>query len=124
MIPEPWLGPEGFPNLYRGASVYISPSSPVSILLFFFSSDFLCMLVLYRFSYTGRSPFHKVFVSVVTLQLVDKKLLSLDDTVGSFLTEDVTRDIPHARTVTIAELQTHYSGIPSWEDDPNWIIQG
>ena len=65
----------------------------------------------------------KVYVSTIVLQLVEEGRLSLDDTVVSLLGEQAD-GIANAGTATIATLLNHTSGIPSWEDDPDWIREG
>ena len=65
----------------------------------------------------------KVYVSTIILQLVEEGGLSLDDTVASLLGEQA-HGIPNADSATIETLLNHTSGIPSWEDDPDWIRKG
>lgn len=62
----------------------------------------------------------KVYISVITLQLVEAGMLSLTDTVAGILGEEAD-GVPNAGTATVASLLNHTSGIPSWEDDPEWI---
>ena len=72
----------------------------------------------------GIGSISKVFMSLITLQLVDEKKLALDDSVDKYLVASVLLGIPNAGKATIAQLLNHTSGIPSWEDDPKWIIEG
>ncbi|MFN2094452.1 serine hydrolase domain-containing protein [Pantoea agglomerans] len=72
----------------------------------------------------GVGSITKVFVAVVILQLVEEQRISLDHTLVRYLSMDVLNQIPNAEAATIRELLSHYSGIPSWEDDPRWIRDG
>jgi D-alanyl-D-alanine carboxypeptidase len=72
----------------------------------------------------GVGSITKVFLSVITHQLIDEGKISLDDTVSDYLKEDVWHGIPNAGKATIGSLMRHQSGIPSWEDDPKWIREG
>ncbi|WP_084396861.1 serine hydrolase domain-containing protein [Henriciella aquimarina] len=65
----------------------------------------------------------KVYVSTIVLQLVGEGQLSLDDTVADRL-GDQAEGIANAGTATVANLLNHTSGIPSWEDNPDWIRKG
>lgn len=62
----------------------------------------------------------KVYISVITLQLAHAGQLSLTDTVADILGREAD-GIANAGTATVASLLNHTSGIPSWEDDPDWI---
>ncbi|KAL7930649.1 beta-lactamase/transpeptidase-like protein [Trichoderma chlorosporum] len=73
---------------------------------------------------SGIGSITKVFMSVVILQLIDEKILGIDDTLGQYLSPEMLRGIPHASAATIGQLLRHTSGIPSWEDDPQWIREG
>lgn len=72
----------------------------------------------------GVGSITKVFVAVVTLQLLDENRLSLSDKASSYLPPEILRDIPNASTATLSELLSHMSGVPSAEDDPVWIVEG
>lgn len=72
----------------------------------------------------GIGSITKVFVAVVTLQLVDEKLLKISDTVNDYLEENLIRGIENADTATIESLLSHTGGVESWEDDPKWIVEG
>ena len=72
----------------------------------------------------GVGSISKIFTSLVTLQLIDERKLSLDDPVEKYLDSSVLQGIPNAPKATIAQLLNHTSGIPSWEDDPKWIVEG
>ncbi|KAL7907467.1 beta-lactamase/transpeptidase-like protein [Trichoderma velutinum] len=73
---------------------------------------------------SGIGSITKVFMSVVILQLIDEKKLNIDDTLQQYVSAEVLQGIPHASGATIGQLLSHTSGIPSWEDDPQWIRQG
>ncbi|MHB8815815.1 MAG: serine hydrolase domain-containing protein [Steroidobacteraceae bacterium] len=71
----------------------------------------------------GIGSITKTFVAVVILQLVEERRLRLEDTPSELLGE-LVRDIPNADCATIAELLNHTSGVPSWEDNGEWIRDG
>jgi D-alanyl-D-alanine carboxypeptidase len=71
----------------------------------------------------GIGSITKTFVAVVILQLAEEGRLDLNATVGSLLGTAV-EDIPNAQRATVAQLLNHTGGIPSWEDDPDWIRDG
>jgi D-alanyl-D-alanine carboxypeptidase len=71
----------------------------------------------------GIGSITKTFLAVVTLQLVEEERVHFDDTAASVL-GDVVWGIANAEHATIAQLLNHTSGVPSWEDDPNWIRDG
>lgn len=77
-----------------------------------------------RESLFGIGSITKVFVAVTTLQLVEEGRLKLTDTPASILGEQAVAGIANADSATIADLLGHRSGVPSWEDDPNWIRKG
>ena len=56
----------------------------------------------------------KVLVSVVTLQLVEEDLFSLDDTLPAVLPEGVVGKFPGSDQITVRMLLNHSSGIPEW----------
>ena len=75
----------------------------------------------------------KVFVAVAILQLVEKGMLHLEDTIGNLLDVDLKQIDP---AITVEELLTHTSGIPDyfdesvmdeyeelWRDYPNYKIR-
>ncbi|MBN4055433.1 beta-lactamase family protein [bacterium AH-315-K03] len=72
----------------------------------------------------GIGSITKTFVAVITLQLVEEGLISLDQTVLDILGSDVAGRISGADKVNIAQLLNHTGGIPSWEDDSAWIKEG
>lgn len=72
----------------------------------------------------GIGSITKVFVAVVVLQLVEEQRLSTEAALESLLEEQVVSNIPHAAHATIGDCLKHFSGIPSWEDDPRWIVDG
>lgn len=59
----------------------------------------------------------KTFVAVVTLQLVEQGVLSLDATLPELLPASVTDLVPSAGLVTLRMLLNHTSGIPEWTTD-------
>ena len=71
----------------------------------------------------GIGSITKTFIAVVILQLVEEGRLDLTATAESLLGEAV-EGIPNADVATIAQLLNHTGGIPSWEDDPDWIRDG
>jgi D-alanyl-D-alanine carboxypeptidase len=71
----------------------------------------------------GIGSITKTFVAVVTLQLVEEGRLDLGATAGSLLGSAVD-GIPNADDATVAQLLNHTGGVPSWEDDPEWISDG
>ncbi|MDO5155922.1 MAG: serine hydrolase [Eubacteriales bacterium] len=56
----------------------------------------------------------KVFVAVAILQLIEKKLLKFDDTIGELIDMD-WKNID--RNVTVEELLNHTSGVPDYFDE-------
>ena len=72
----------------------------------------------------GIGSITKTFVAVVALQLVEEGRLSLLQTPQEILGADVVSGIANADRATIGQLLNHTSGIPSWEDDPEWIREG
>lgn len=93
-----WSGSDGFADLEKGV-----PASPR-----------------HRF---GVGSITKTFVAVVALQLIDEGRLSLDATPADIL-GDTVRHVPNADRATVATLLNHTSGIPSFEDDADWIRHG
>ncbi|TKA81255.1 hypothetical protein B0A55_02369 [Friedmanniomyces simplex] len=72
----------------------------------------------------GIGSITKVFVAVVTLQLIEEGRLQLTDTVKQHLTPDIYHDIDCAETASVDQLLSHRAGIDSWEQDPTWITHG
>ncbi|TDV45063.1 D-alanyl-D-alanine carboxypeptidase [Pseudomonas graminis] len=72
----------------------------------------------------GVGSITKVFVAVVTLQLVEEGRIGLDRTLAQYLPVPMLKGIANAATATIRQLLSHYSGIASWEDDALWIRDG
>jgi D-alanyl-D-alanine carboxypeptidase len=58
----------------------------------------------------------KPFISVITLQLVEEGLLSLDDTLPEVLPESVTGKFPNTDRITVRMLLNHTSGLPDFMD--------
>ena len=56
----------------------------------------------------------KTFVSVVTLQLVEEGLFSLDDPLPAVLPEGIATKFPDSDKITVRMLLNHSSGIPEW----------
>lgn len=56
----------------------------------------------------------KSFTAVVTMQLAEAGLLSLEDTMEQWLPETVTSQIPNSSEITIRQLLSHTSGINSY----------
>ncbi|WP_312043031.1 serine hydrolase domain-containing protein [Erwinia sp.] len=69
----------------------------------------------------GIGSITKVFVAVIVLQLVEEGLLSLDDPLSNWLKKNRLAGIANAESVSVRQLLSHYSGIPSWENQPLWI---
>jgi D-alanyl-D-alanine carboxypeptidase len=66
----------------------------------------------------------KTFTAIVTLQLVDEGVLSLDDTVTKSVDDPAVTRIPHTDQITLRQLLTHTSGIYDFADDtdsPFWV---
>lgn len=72
----------------------------------------------------GIGSITKVFVAIVTLQLIDESKLSLSTTVSDLLNPEVYSNIENAQQATIERLLSHHAGIDSWEDEPSWIVRG
>src|SRR4051812_29644673 len=53
----------------------------------------------------------KTFTATLILQLVDAGVLSLDDTVASWLDDPAVARIPHVEQITLRQLLTHTSGV-------------
>lgn len=64
----------------------------------------------------------KPFTAVLTLQLVDEGVLTLDDTVTTWLDDPVVLRIPNIDQITIRQLLNHSSGAYNYFDDdsPFW----
>jgi D-alanyl-D-alanine carboxypeptidase len=56
----------------------------------------------------------KTFVSVVTLQLVEEGLFSLDDPLPAVLPASIAARFPDSGRITVRMLLNHSSGIPEW----------
>jgi D-alanyl-D-alanine carboxypeptidase len=72
---------------------------------------------------TGIGSITKTFVAVVAMQLEEAGRLSLDATALDYLGSQKLGNIANLGSASIAQLMSHTSGIPSWEDDPDWIRQ-
>lgn len=64
----------------------------------------------------------KIFVSAVSLQLVDEGKISLDDKVSKyFVGVDWFKELPNAKDLTIRSLLNHTSGLPRYVFAPTFI---
>jgi hypothetical protein len=63
----------------------------------------------------GLASMGKMFTAITILQLQDKKLLSLDDTVGKFLPGLKNKALTH---ITLKQLLTHSSGMGDFFESP------
>lgn len=61
----------------------------------------------------------KMYCGVATMQLVESGVLQLDKTIDQYLPDDLVERVPNAHIATLANLLSHTSGIPDYEDDPN-----
>ena len=71
----------------------------------------------------GIGSITKVFVAVLILQLTEEGFLTLDLPISTFLEKSTLAGIANAESVTVRHLLSHYSGIPSWENQPSWISE-
>jgi D-alanyl-D-alanine carboxypeptidase len=71
----------------------------------------------------GIGSITKMFVTVVILQLVEEGRLSLDAIPADLLGAEM-RGIANGAHATVGQLLAHSAGVPSWEDDPEWIQSG
>lgn len=69
----------------------------------------------------GIGSITKIFVAVLILQLNEENYLTLDEPISTWLDKNVLADVANAENVTVRYLLSHYSGIPSWEDQHSWI---
>jgi CubicO group peptidase (beta-lactamase class C family) len=71
----------------------------------------------------GIGSITKTFTATRILQLVDEGVLSLDDTVTTWLDDPVVRRIPNTDQITLRQLLTHTSGIYDYfaDDSPFWM---
>lgn len=66
----------------------------------------------------------KSFTAIVTLQLVDESVISLDDTATTWLDDPAVTSVPNADQATLRQLLNHTSGIYDFADDndsPFWF---
>lgn len=59
----------------------------------------------------------KVFISVVTLQLVEENRFSLDDPISALLPQSVTSRFANSDQITVRMLLNHTGGIAEWVTD-------
>ena len=64
----------------------------------------------------------KNFMAVTILHLVDKGILSLNDTIGQWLSPTLINAIPYSEQITIKQLLNHTSGIYSYTDDTAFLL--
>ncbi|HUE63558.1 MAG TPA: serine hydrolase domain-containing protein [Rhizomicrobium sp.] len=69
----------------------------------------------------GIGSITKTFVAVVAMQLEEAGRISLDALALDYLGSQKLRNVANIGNASIAQLMGHTSGIPSWEDDPDWI---
>jgi D-alanyl-D-alanine carboxypeptidase len=69
----------------------------------------------------GIGSITKTFVAVVAMQLEELGKLSLEASALNYLDSRKPGNIANLRSASIAQLMSHTSGIPSYEDDSNWI---
>ncbi|MCJ8337377.1 MAG: beta-lactamase family protein [Pseudomonadales bacterium] len=72
----------------------------------------------------GIGSITKTFVAVIILQLVEEQRISLGQSALDILTTELVGKVPGVGSATIAQLLNHTGGVPSWEDDPQWIQHG
>lgn len=63
----------------------------------------------------------KMFTSVMILQLIEEKKLSLETTVSKYF-----KKIPNAEKITVADLLDHHSGLYNFtnsDDYPKWMVE-
>ena len=73
---------------------------------------------------TGNEKFRvgsisKTFLATCVLKLADQNTLSLDDTIGKWLSASLVSVIPYGSHITIRHLLNHTSGMADAVDDPN-----
>jgi len=61
----------------------------------------------------------KLYIAAASTKIINRKSLSLDDTLAKLLPELVGR-IQNADKINVRMLLKHRSGIPDWIDDPNF----
>jgi D-alanyl-D-alanine carboxypeptidase len=91
-----WIGEAGYRNLATNAPIRASDA-------------------------IGIGSITKTFVAVVAMQLQETGKLSLDASALDYVDSRKFRSVANLGNGSIAQLMNHTSGIPSWEDDPNWI---
>jgi D-alanyl-D-alanine carboxypeptidase len=64
----------------------------------------------------------KMFVAVVTMQLVEEGTLQLDEKINRWLSTDITGKIENAGEVTLRQLLNHQSGIYDIIDDNSFYL--
>ncbi len=69
----------------------------------------------------GIGSITKTFVAVVAMQLEELGKLSLKASALDYLGSKKFGSIANLRSTSIAQLMSHTSGVPSYEDDAHWI---
>jgi D-alanyl-D-alanine carboxypeptidase len=59
----------------------------------------------------------KKMIALLAIQLADEGLLNLDDTRGTWLSEDILSRIPNSHPITLRQLLNHTSGVFNYADD-------
>ncbi|OJJ19835.1 hypothetical protein BKI52_15245 [marine bacterium AO1-C] len=63
----------------------------------------------------------KNFMATTIMHLVDRNVLSLNDTIGKWLPTSLTNRIANSQNITIKHLLNHTSGIYSYTDDTSFL---
>lgn len=63
----------------------------------------------------------KMYCGVATMQLVEKGLLKLNETIDHYLPVNLVDKVPNSRSIILANLLSHTSGIIDYADDPNLL---
>jgi len=60
----------------------------------------------------------KKITALLTVMLAEEGLLSLDDTIGTWLSDEILAQIEHSEKMTIRQLLNHTAGIHDYLDEP------
>ena len=63
----------------------------------------------------------KTYMAVAVLQLYEKGQLDIDASIGQYLPPAILEDLPEYKGLTVKMLLNHTSGLPEYNDDPNYI---
>jgi len=79
-----------------------------------------------RIKMSSNETFHlasvtKLFTAIATLQLVDRKKLSLNSKVIDLLDDPAVKSIPNINEISVSQLLDHSSGIYSFNNDMEYI---